>query len=247
MVFLQNLLFYTLAGLVSLIYIPLAALCVTVVAIFARHRVVLSLVRRFVTGYGRLIMCCGWPFIRVEYRDLDPGRRDGTFLFVCNHRSASDPFLMATLPNEGIQVVNVWPFRLPVLGLCAKIAGYLSVHELPLDRFYAEVRQRFDEGVSVISFPEGTRSASRRMGPFTSSIFRVAQEWGATIVPLAISGNETIPRKGSMVLHPGRIRVHKLPAIESGEYRGLSVFELKNLVRDRLQAHLSSIEDGDGI
>jgi len=123
-----------------------------------------------------------------------------------------------------------------------KLAGYLSIHDMPVDHFFAKSESLLKKGVCIISFPEGTRSGSRKMGAFTSSIFRVAFENKAVIAPLAIAGNENIPRKGSAVLHPGRIQLHKLPALTYADYQHMSVFQLKNNVRNLLQSHLASIE-----
>ncbi len=199
-------------------------------------------VRRAISFYGRLVFLCARPFVRVEYRDLDPKAPPAPFIFICNHRSASDPFLMACLPYEGVQIVNLWPFRLPIYGRFARIAGYLSVHELSFEQFRERIGQLLREGASVVSFPEGTRSGGREMGAFTSSIFRAALQTRARIVPLAISGNEKIPPKGSLILHPGLVKVHKLPAVEYDTYKDMPVFKLKNHVRQLLYEHLSKIE-----
>jgi 1-acyl-sn-glycerol-3-phosphate acyltransferase len=98
--------------------------------------------------------------------------------------------------------------------------------------------QLLAQGVSIITFPEGTRSGSRVVGPFHSSAFRLAQRAGVKIVPLAIWGNEEIPRRGSLVLRPGRIVISKLPAITAEQYRDMSPFTLKTMARDRIRQHL---------
>jgi 1-acyl-sn-glycerol-3-phosphate acyltransferase len=149
---------------------------------------------------------------------------------------------MACLPFECIQIVNIWPFKLPVLGIAARIACYLSVREMPVEEFYEKGARLLEEGACIIAFPEGTRSGSRTMGPFNSSIFRLGQQCRATFVPLAISGNERIPPKGSLVLHPGRVFVDKLPAVGWEDYRNMDVFKLKNHVHRLLGEHLNRIE-----
>ncbi len=242
-VFVQNLVFWPLFFSVSLVYIPAATLIVMTISVAVSHRTAMRLTRRAISRYGQLILLCALPFARVSYRDLAPEDGEGPFIFVCNHRSASDPFLMACLPYEAIQVVKQWPFRLPVLGIMARLAGYLSIHEMTLETFWEKAGELYGRGVCLISFPEGTRSGSREMGQFTSAIFRLAKRLQATIVPVAIAGNENIPPKGSLVLPPGLVRVHKLPAIRWQEYKNMPVFKLKNHVRDRLQKHLETIED----
>ncbi len=145
---------------------------------------------------------------------------------------------------EGIQVVNVWPFKIPVLGFFARLAGYLSIREMPPEEFMQRAAQLLEEGVSVIAFPEGTRSGSRRMGPFHGALFRLALQTGAPIVPLCLSGTENKPTKGSVVLNPGLIRMRFLPPITAESYRGMSAFKLKNHVRDRMAAELEKMEPG---
>jgi len=239
-VLVQNLLFYPLLVIATLLYVPIAALIITTMAPFLTKRAVMYRVRRAISNYGRLVFLCARPFVSIEYRDLEPEKNRGPFIFVCNHRSASDPFLMACLPFEAIQIVNVWPFRLPIYGWFAGIAGYLSVHEMGVEEFFNQTEQLLKQGVCIISFPEGTRSGSDNMGAFTSSIFRVAFQNQAAIAPLAIAGNENIPPKGSLLLRPGRIKVHKLPALEYETYKDMSVFKLKNHVRETLKNHLNS-------
>jgi 1-acyl-sn-glycerol-3-phosphate acyltransferase len=96
------------------------------------------------------------------------------------------------------------------------------------------------DGVCIIAFPEGTRSGSRKLGPFHGSAFRLAQQTRANIVPLAIAGNENIPRRGSVILHPGRITVSTLPALTHEEYKDMTTFRLKNLVRERIRQYLDA-------
>ncbi len=95
-------------------------------------------------------------------------------------------------------------------------------------------------GVSVIAFPEGTRSGSRSLGPFHGAAFRLAQRAGANICPLTISGSENIPLRGSLVMHPGRIVVTKLRSITSEQYAGMNAFTLKTRVRETIQRHLEA-------
>jgi len=88
------------------------------------------------------------------------------------------------------------------------------------------------EGVSIVVFPEGTRSRDKSVGQFHSAIFRVALETKMPIVPLCITGSELIPPVGSPYLRPGLIKIHRLEAITWEEYRDFSSFKLKNYVRD---------------
>jgi 1-acyl-sn-glycerol-3-phosphate acyltransferase len=238
-----NATFYVLFLLFSLAAIPLLSLAVAVSRPFSTHRDAMRRFRRAISWYGMVIIrVLPYPLVRVAYEDLAPESPPGPYIFVCNHRSSSDPFLMACLPYECAQVVNDWPFRLPVLGWFAGWAGYLSVTEMPFAEFSRKAIALLDQGVCVIAFPEGTRSGSRKMGQFHGSIFRVALKARRPIVPLCISGNENVPRRGSLLLRPATVRVQKLPAFEWEAYKDMSPFKLKNLARGIIARHLDALE-----
>jgi 1-acyl-sn-glycerol-3-phosphate acyltransferase len=78
------------------------------------------------------------------------------------------------------------------------------------------------------------------MGKFHGSAIRLAQHVGANIVPLAIRGNENIPGRGSLLLHPGRIVMTKLPAITPNQYKDMTAYQLKTFVRDQIQRELDA-------
>jgi 1-acyl-sn-glycerol-3-phosphate acyltransferase len=238
-----NSVFYILFFLFSAIFIPLMTLVVAAQALFASFRYTMKRFRRSISLYGAVIIrILPFPFIRVHYRDLDRSGHEGPFMFVSNHRSFSDPFLMATLPYECIQVVNTWPFRIPVLGIFAKWAGYLSIRQMPPEAFSRRSAELLEQGVSIIAFPEGTRSGGQEMGQFHGSVFRVALETHCAIAPLCVSGNEHIPRKGSLWLRPGVINVYKLPTLTWEDYRDLDPYKLKNLVRDMMAEKLAEMD-----
>src|SRR3990172_5847095 len=135
-----NFLFDGLFLAFSLVGIPVLALFVACLSPFLSRRQVLRRVRRAISWYGKVVIfILPFPWIRVRYRDFGKDDGPGPFLYVCNHRSSSDPFMMACLPGECVQVVNIWPFRLPALGLAAKLAGYLSVRQMPPELFMSRV------------------------------------------------------------------------------------------------------------
>jgi 1-acyl-sn-glycerol-3-phosphate acyltransferase len=239
-----NLYFYGAFLVVSALVIPALTVLVGIMRLFLSHRQTMKRFRRAISWYGKVIVSIPFFFIRLRYEDLS--ERDGAagpFIFVSNHRSTSDAFLMCVIPAEVIQVVNTWPFRLPVLGLYAKLSGYLNINNMKTEVFFEKACSLLEQGVSIVFFPEGTRSGSRITGNFHGAAFRLAQKSKASIAPLCISGNENIPRKGSLILRPGTVTVRRLPAIRWDEYKDLSVFSLKNMVRARIVGELELMEN----
>ena len=239
----MNAYFYVLFLISSAIVIPLLFLYVVFLSLFLQNRRVMKRFRRCISWYGRVMTSVPFPFIRLRYEDCSGGGADGGCIFVSNHRAASDAFLMCVLPHEAVQVVNTWPFYIPVIGRFAKMAGYLNIKKMTPELFNERAESLLAEGVSIIFFPEGTRSGSREMGPFHGAAFRLALGSKAPIAPICIVGNENIPPKGSFLLRSGTIRVRRLPAIRWEEYRHFSVFALKNRVRSIIESELSLMEN----
>jgi 1-acyl-sn-glycerol-3-phosphate acyltransferase len=240
--FLLNLYFYTFFLLCSAIAIPVLTLGVAISRIFLSHRWTMKRFRRAISWYGKIITSIPFPFIKLRYEDLGKCGAGEPYIFICNHRAASDAFLMCVLPHECVQIVNVWPFKIPVLGLYARFSGYLNIRKMSHEQFMEQAKKLLSDGVSIIFFPEGTRSASRTMGSFHGAAFRLALESKAAVVPLCISGNENIPPKGSLLLRPGTIRVRRLQAITWDEYRDLNAFAFKNRVWHIINTELSVME-----
>jgi len=240
---LLNLWFYSSFLLLSSVVIPALTFAVAVSRPLSQIRGVMRRFRMAIQLYGRMVIRLPWPWIKVRLEN--PGRvyGPGPYIFVCNHRSSSDPFLMGALPPmECVQVVNVWPFRIPVLGFFARMAGYLNINVMGAESFFREAENLLNQGVSIIFFPEGTRSGSRDMGTFHGAAFRLFLESGVPIVPVCIAGNERVPPKGSLLLEPGTVRLRILPPVLLAGLEDWSPFQLKNHVRDMIQKELNTME-----
>jgi 1-acyl-sn-glycerol-3-phosphate acyltransferase len=73
-------------------------------------------------------------------------------------------------------------------------------------------------GLHILVYPEGTRSLDGRLSAFKKGPFFLALETKAPIVPIAVSGTQTMMRKGSNAIVPGVARIRLLPAIEPSDY-----------------------------
>ncbi len=240
---LVNLVLYVALAAYTAVTIPLFFLFMLLCRPFCTQRRAMRLFRMCICLYGRgVIYGVVRPFIRVHYRDFAEDDEREPFVYVCNHRSSSDPFLMSLMGTEAVQVVNKWPFHLPVWGPFARWAGYISVRAMSFEDFKTTCMDYLDQGVSIAAFPEGTRSASRRMGQFHGALFRVCLEAGATIVPICIMGNEDKPRKGSLLVRPGEVHVDRLPGLRFDAYNNMTPFALKNHVRGLIEEHILKTE-----
>jgi 1-acyl-sn-glycerol-3-phosphate acyltransferase len=197
---------------------------------------------------GRVLRNAGIVGVRLNpywsFRVVDSVHPDARrpYLFVSNHRSMADIWLLAQLPWEMKFLSKAAVFRIPVLGWEMKLAG-----DIPLSRgdrgsarrAMLDMRQRLLDGSSLVVFPEGTRSADGSLGPFREGTFRLAIDLGIDIVPLAISGTETALPKHSMVFHRTTATVEVLPPVSVA---GLTAADAPALA-DRVRADIARALD----
>ncbi|MGI6354752.1 MAG: lysophospholipid acyltransferase family protein [Lentisphaeria bacterium] len=200
--------------------------------------------RHLILWYGTLIVRIAvWPWIRVTYDSTAPSDESDEGIYVFNHRSASDPFLIALLGLPMLQLVNGWPMRLPLFGFFARRCGYINTTKNNYEESRAKIAAALAAQVPIASFPEGTRSGSRNLNQFRSGIFKIAMELRAPIHPCCIVGNEYIPDR-RFRFQTGRIRVRRMPVITAEEAAAFdNAYLLKQHVKTLIQAEITKLEE----
>ena len=196
---------------------------------------------------GRLMHSSAAFAVRInpfwDFRVIDDVHPDASrpHLFVCNHKSLADVFLLAMLPWEMKFLSKKSIFRIPLLGWQMRVAG-----DIPLDRgdrdsarrALGQMRERLLAKNSVIVFPEGTRSAEGTLGPFRDGAFRLAIELGVDVVPLAIRGTETALPKHSVRFRRTEASVTVLSPVSTAGLTAADAPALAETVRGRIAAVL---------
>ncbi len=175
--------------------------------------------------------------IRIEQSGRENIPADRACIFLPNHVSNLDPPLVAPLlPGTPSIMLKAELLNIPILGRAWRLAKCVPVERnggreaaVRSARMAAEVIR---SGLSMLIFAEGTRSPDGRLQAFKAGPFHLAQSTGAPIVPVAISGTQTIMRKGSTRVTPGVAHVRFLPAIDPENFRKRS--DLMDAVRAAL-------------
>jgi putative phosphoserine phosphatase / 1-acylglycerol-3-phosphate O-acyltransferase len=103
----------------------------------------------------------------------------------------------------------------------------------------APVVEKLRDGVSIAIAPEGTRSATPRLGRFKKGAFHIAMEAGVPIVPIVIRNAGDVMWKGSPLIRKGTIDVAVLKPVST---EGWKVDELDERIADIRQRYLDTLE-----
>jgi 1-acyl-sn-glycerol-3-phosphate acyltransferase len=161
--------------------------------------------------------------IKIEMTGLEnmpPGR---SCIFMSNHVSNLDPpVVLPLLPGRSSVLLKKELMNIPILGKAMRLAKFVPVERgHRRDAAQASVEAAADalrSGLHILVYPEGTRSRDGRLSTFKKGPFFLAQETQAPIVPIALSGTQTMMHKGSNAILPGLARIQMLPAIEPSNY-----------------------------
>ncbi len=168
------------------------------------------------SGFARLII-----YIEPTVKKRIKGRQPRTFsrptVIVANHTSFLDILLTIMLHPKLILVTNKWVWNSPIFGGVVRLADYYPVAEGSDD--VLKLKERFDEGYSLVIFPEGTRSVDGTIGRFHKGAFFIAEKFGLAVQPLLIHGAADAIPKGSFYLNAGQLTLKFLPPIEVNDIK----------------------------
>ena len=132
-------------------------------------------------------------------------------IFIANHCSQIDiNASAAAIPYPIVYLSKASVRKVPILGLLNERVGTVFIDRSnpkaareSVDRLIATLNR----GISVIVYPEGTRSKDGKLSPFKKGAFHLATKSRTAIIPLHIHGTRTALPKGSLFLRKNPIHV----------------------------------------
>ena len=179
--------------------------------------------------------------VTVHAEGLDGLEHGRTYIFVSNHQSIYDiPVIFATIPWQLRIIAKKSLGSFPFLGWHLRRTGHLLVDRRHPDRagILRKWKALVGKGLSLIVFPEGTRSSDGRIGPFKGGSFLLAIEAGLPIVPVSVDGTRFVMRKGRVMTCPGHVRLTVHAPIETGNIEVRDARALGERVRSIVSAGL---------
>jgi 1-acyl-sn-glycerol-3-phosphate acyltransferase len=182
--------------------------------------------------WSRLILAtAGVRVVAKGLERLEPGR---TYVFVANHQSIFDiPILFWSLPHQLRIIAKESLGHIPFMGWHLRRAGHMLVDRRRPDpkRIIHWASRLTSSGLSLIVFPEGTRSRDGRVARFKGGSFYVALEAGLPVVPLSLVGSRHVMLKGRLTTYPGEVGLIVHEPIDTSDMAGSDAKEFGERVR----------------
>ncbi len=228
---------YRLHTVIIVVWVVLATLVlgilIILLALFSRNGNFPHLIAR---AWARSILniCC----VPVQIEGIENLNIDGSCILMPNHQSNFDiPVLLGCLPVQFRWLAKAELFKIPIFGRGMRGCGYISIdrsNRKSAFRSLAEAAQKIRNGVSVLIFPEGTRSWDGEIQPFKKGGFMLSVDAGVPIIPIVISGTRTIMPKGKLLIRRQSVTMKILAPIATSGYTRKTKDDLMVVVRDTI-------------
>jgi 1-acyl-sn-glycerol-3-phosphate acyltransferase len=175
--------------------------------------------------------------VDVTVQGLDRIERGKTYVFVANHQSIYDiPSLFWSIPFQLRIIAKESLGSFPMLGPHLKRTGHMLVDRSKPDRsgIFGWASRLTANGLSLIVFPEGTRSRTGAIGKFKGGSIMLAMQAGLPIVPISVIGSRHVMKKGELTTRPGHVTLIVHEPIETAANPEPSVHEVRELA-DRVR------------
>ncbi|MFA5096453.1 MAG: lysophospholipid acyltransferase family protein [Candidatus Omnitrophota bacterium] len=179
------------------------------------------------------------PYWRLKAEGLENIDPDKTYVIIANHQSLADIVVLYQTRMQFKWVSKESLFKLPFIGWCLSLTRHIKLERgdfSSIKKVYREAGEWLRQDMSVLFFPEGTRSDTDQMNAFQNGAFKLAIKEKKPILPIRIRGTREAIPKGSWVFNAKvNAGLTVLPAVAT---EALSPADFASL-RDKVFARLA--------
>jgi len=176
------------------------------------------------------------PFWKVITEGQDKIDHNQAYIIVPNHQSMLDIVFFNMLRHRLRWVSKKEVFRVPLIGWEMRMVKYIELvrgNKSSVIKMMGECVESLQDSISVVIFPEGTRSLTGAIGKFKTGAFQLAVKTDKPLLPVLIDGTgDIMPKKGGIIFRNRKIiRLRVLDPIFPGQFGTGDPEELASKVR----------------
>lgn len=233
----RSLLFFIALNVVGIIFIPFMIL----ISFFISERHYYLVVRQ----WCKLIMFLLRIIVGVRYKITGIENlaklKNRPAIIISNHQSTFETFFFPTVLHDYCFVLKRELLSIPIFG-----QGLRRLNPIAIDReegkqafkmMIESAQKRFNNNISIIIFPEGTRTSPDENNPYKKGAFLLASKLKAPVLPISVNSGCAWP-KGQLMKHKGTIEIIIGEFIES---EGKGTQALLDETQAWIEAHKKTI------
>lgn len=196
----------------------------------------------FAHWYGRTHRLLG---VELEIRVPEGLYEGAPYVYVANHQNTYDIFTLSrAMPPRSVSIGKKSLKWIPFFGQLYWLSGNILIDRKNTGRARGTIDQAAqairERQISVLLFPEGTRSYGRGLLPFKTGAFRTALQAQVPIVPICVSnlhGRIKLNRWNN-----GKVIIEMLPPIAVSDYASDNVRALMAKCHQQMQLKISELD-----
>jgi|LSQX01.1.fsa_nt_gb 1-acyl-sn-glycerol-3-phosphate acyltransferase len=181
---------------VMVVFFPVIFIIWLLVLPFDRNRTIVH----WLLVYKSLIISYLIPVWKIKIEGREKAVKGQTYVIISNHQSILDILLLNCLRYRFKWISKIENMKVPVLGWYLRMAGYITIdrgNRESRDKMMAEALDCLGKAISIMIFPEGTRSPDGETGFFKRGAFELAISAQTAVLPVLIAGTRDIlPKHG---------------------------------------------------
>ncbi|MDE6254695.1 MAG: 1-acyl-sn-glycerol-3-phosphate acyltransferase [Muribaculaceae bacterium] len=180
--------------------------------------------------------------MRVKVVGRENIDKNTSYVFVANHQGAYDIWSIYGFLNHNFKwLMKKELEKIFAVGWACKRAGHVFVDDSSIHgikKTITDSEETLKDGMSLVIFPEGSRSWDGKMIPFKRGAFMLASEFGLPVVPITIDGSFKAMPRSTYNMTPAKITLTIHKPIYPGE-KGFNTKQLLLKCTEEIQSALS--------
>jgi 1-acyl-sn-glycerol-3-phosphate acyltransferase len=156
-------------------------------------------------------IACVLTLCRVKIKGRENIKKGQSYVFVSNHQSAYDIFLIYGYLGVPIKwMMKKGLSKIPLVGFACRMAGFTFVDNSSArsaQKSVQDAERNLKRGHSLIVFPEGSRSPNGHMRRFKRGAYQIAVDQQLSIIPITLNGPYKVMPAGSWDVRPYRMEM----------------------------------------
>lgn len=165
----------------------------------------MGVLRKFMSKFLTSVLYSN-PLVKKQILNPNQENFKKPAVIIANHTSFLDSLTLSMVSPNIIFLVNDWVYNSPVFGRFVKLAGFYPVSQ-GVDGSVEHLRDKVEQGYSLMVFPEGTRSEDNHIKRFHKGAFYLAEQFNLDVLPIYVHGNSEIIPKGDYITYDGSMTV----------------------------------------
>lgn len=226
-------------GLISMVMFPAALIIRLITSPFDKRRLCNNLFSSFWASLYIWLM----PLCTVKIKNRQKLDMKKSYVFVSNHQSQLDILVIYRLYFPVRWISKAAVFKLPFIGWNMILNGDVKLKrrdKQSIQLMIEHCEQLLEQNVSIMVFPEGTRSKTGIVQPFKPGAFILAKKMKKPIVPLVINNSKNALPKYSLIFK-GRhkIELAVLDEIPYSRFEHMEIDDITKMVQKIISSNVN--------